>query len=818
MIFTQRYVGILFSLFFLLSFPSQLFSATNTWSFTSGSNYTFDADKIEVSSGVAQLKATTSPDWYNTDWNYRRSISIDNTSNGSALTNYQASTTIVYDADMQSDFDDIRFADSDGATLLDHWLETKTDGVSAVFWVEVPSIPASTSDTIYIYYGNSTVSSASNGTTTFKDFDDFNRADLGTLGEWTKSSSNPLTDGSPGYGDPDVYAEGGTFYVFADNLDTGDITVLTSTDGVTFTSSSTALTKGSGGDWDSSFVRDPSVTKIGSVYYMWYAGTDGSSNTAHKIGVATSTNLTSGWTKASANPIFTRMGEGVNEPSILYEPDDTGQEFKMLFTAGLGSTDDVGVADIGYATSTDGMTWTDAGDVITGSWQDQEQIKVGDTYHMFVNDSNANIFHSFSPDHISWSLPVSNSGLTKGASYDATAVFAPGITSVGDTYYMYYQASQSGTMRIALATTSTANLTGDWTYSDSTYFDISSNQLKKQASNSSSWENLIRTNAQTVPYIFETDVEFETENTAAYEYAVYVADDASFHYAILFDPSDNEISLWRTDIPDGASSTILDTSTSVSYTTGVEYKLRAIVTASNVQIDFYDGTTWHTDVVSAAVTTKPAAGGYYGFNNTSEYVADNFRFRAYTADEPSTTIGTESTEFTTDDPAITPVSGQALTFESVSTFSASSTTNGGSLRYQLSNDSGTTWQWYSGGWTTTTAGFNEANTESDINTNIGSFSKGDGSLLFRAYFRSDGTQLVQLDDVSVAFEAPVVQSTGGGGSVSRVAKSQLKASDSEEQGILSDAHTIEVVKQQLIELVIQLILLLEQEILELRIE
>jgi hypothetical protein len=62
---------------------------------------------------------------------------------------------------MQSNFNDIRFTASDG-TVLSHWLETKTDGASATFWVKVPSLAPSTYTTIYVYYGNSSASSASN--------------------------------------------------------------------------------------------------------------------------------------------------------------------------------------------------------------------------------------------------------------------------------------------------------------------------------------------------------------------------------------------------------------------------------------------------------------------------------------------------------------------------------------------------------------------------------------------------------------------------------------------------------------------------------
>ncbi|MFA6028048.1 MAG: DUF2341 domain-containing protein [Patescibacteria group bacterium] len=100
------------------------------------------------------------------DWNYRQSYSIVNNT-ASELTNYQVKITLPYDSDMQADFDDIRFTSSDGTTLLDYWLDNKTDSSLAYFWVEVPTIPASSTATFYLYYGNNTATSLSSVADTF---------------------------------------------------------------------------------------------------------------------------------------------------------------------------------------------------------------------------------------------------------------------------------------------------------------------------------------------------------------------------------------------------------------------------------------------------------------------------------------------------------------------------------------------------------------------------------------------------------------------------------------------------------------------------
>ena len=123
-------------------------------------------------------------------WTYRQSILI----NGSvgAGTNYQICLNVTYNSNMQTDFDDIRFTDNDGKTLLDYWLEIKVNNVWAVFWVEVKD-NLDSNLIIYMYYGYGSVSSASNGDTTFLFFDDFS-------GETINSTKWNITQGTEGYG------------------------------------------------------------------------------------------------------------------------------------------------------------------------------------------------------------------------------------------------------------------------------------------------------------------------------------------------------------------------------------------------------------------------------------------------------------------------------------------------------------------------------------------------------------------------------------------------------------------------------------------
>jgi hypothetical protein len=148
-----------------------------TWRMDEGQGGTVYDDTVNNNDGVLNGSASS--------WLYRKSHIIAGTTAG-AQTNYQMSLTVNYGAGTdatstvycgnkcQNDFDDVRFLASDGITQLDHWRESFTTSTSATFWVEIPSIPASpATTTIYMYYGNSSASSASNGTSTFIVFDDF---------------------------------------------------------------------------------------------------------------------------------------------------------------------------------------------------------------------------------------------------------------------------------------------------------------------------------------------------------------------------------------------------------------------------------------------------------------------------------------------------------------------------------------------------------------------------------------------------------------------------------------------------------------------
>lgn len=116
-----------------------------------------------------------------TGWSDRQGITILNATG--AGTNYAVFIQVNYDPKMQNDFDDLRFTEEDGSTLLDYWMEDYTVSTLADMWVEVTDNLTSSGGIIYLYYGNDAVSTTSNGDDTFLFFDDFSGASL-NLSKW----------------------------------------------------------------------------------------------------------------------------------------------------------------------------------------------------------------------------------------------------------------------------------------------------------------------------------------------------------------------------------------------------------------------------------------------------------------------------------------------------------------------------------------------------------------------------------------------------------------------------------------------------------
>jgi hypothetical protein len=125
--------------------------------------------------------------WYDSDWSYRKKITIDNTKVSTvASTNLTNFPVLINRTDVdwkdtansgqvaQADGGDILFTSSNGTTKLDHEIEFYDEATGELIaWVEVPTVNGTSDTDIYIYYGN----------------------DTGVTNQWNITGTSPLATG-----------------------------------------------------------------------------------------------------------------------------------------------------------------------------------------------------------------------------------------------------------------------------------------------------------------------------------------------------------------------------------------------------------------------------------------------------------------------------------------------------------------------------------------------------------------------------------------------------------------------------------------------
>jgi PKD repeat protein/predicted GH43/DUF377 family glycosyl hydrolase len=291
---------------------------------------------------------------------------------------------------------------------------------------------------------------------------------------WDKYAGNPVLDTGPGaweqtdVSSPSVLYDGSMYKMWYTGQDiTGwdRIGYATSLDGIIWNkyASNPVVTLGPPGSWDSIYAYCPTVIFNGATYQMWFGGYDG---TNYRIGYATSPDGVI-WNKYAGNPVLDHDVLGswddthVTFPFVLYKD----SMYHMWFTGSDGV-----INQIGYATSSDGISWTrnmfnpvlEIGP--SSSW---EERSVGDPaiviensgYLMWYTGSNnankARTGYAVSQDGVDWIKSEFNPVLDLGApgSWDSDWDVYPTLVPYGSTYRMWYTGKDSANNRkIGLAT------------------------------------------------------------------------------------------------------------------------------------------------------------------------------------------------------------------------------------------------------------------------------------------------------------------------------------------------------------------------------
>lgn len=223
------------------------------------------------------------------------------------------------------------------------------------------------------------------------------------------------------------------------------------------------LEKGDPGSFEDLGLGFPSVLQIGQVYHMWYAGL--SETMGMNMGHATSDDGIT-WTRDPMNPVLVKGEENTWNSDRVYLP-------KVLFLDGVFHMWFVGAAaneKLGYATSTDGSTWTvyewnpmenigeisdwDAGELGSGAYYHD-----GEKFHSWYSgasygSSRFKMGCAASADGITWvresELPVMENGGT--GAWDYSRVQPSTLVAEDGLKHIWYSGGDFGKWQIGHAT------------------------------------------------------------------------------------------------------------------------------------------------------------------------------------------------------------------------------------------------------------------------------------------------------------------------------------------------------------------------------
>jgi predicted GH43/DUF377 family glycosyl hydrolase len=240
------------------------------------------------------------------------------------------------------------------------------------------------------------------------------------------------------------------------------------------------LVSGGGGAWDNGWVHPNSLIDMGNgTYRLYYSAnnTPGDSNTPDHIGYATSTDGIA-WTKYVSNPIVSPGAGGawddtkVDHFCVIRE---SASVWKAWYMGSNGS-----LLRIGYATSSDGITWSKSGSnpvlsSTAATWDSafvvpSKVLFISGTYYLFYwggtstgTQTTWKIGLATSTDGITWTKSGNNPILSGAGSGDWDAgVLDVDVVHIGNTFFMFYQGNVSSGNNSAIGIATSTDLI-NWT-------------------------------------------------------------------------------------------------------------------------------------------------------------------------------------------------------------------------------------------------------------------------------------------------------------------------------------------------------------------
>ena len=228
--------------------------------------------------------------------------------------------------------------------------------------------------------------------------------------------------------------------------------------------------------WELGENHDPEIIKVGTTYYMFYAGAASPGTAPLKIGVQ-STSMASypyGWAKYDNNPVLVH-NEQVFDATLVSSPHPIQMQdgsFRLYFH---GYNSGTGLNLPGFATTTagafpSGWTKSTSNPLFTvgapGTWDDVDLRPVeviipawdspDNTWHLLYggyDGTNWRGGHATSDNGVTWTKDAANPVLNIGSGWESHDVLPTGWFKAGSTYYILYQASNNAKWEIGYATT-----------------------------------------------------------------------------------------------------------------------------------------------------------------------------------------------------------------------------------------------------------------------------------------------------------------------------------------------------------------------------
>lgn len=279
---------------------------------------------------------------------------------------------------------------------------------------------------------------------------------------WKKVGNAPVY-GDSGTGtvfDPYVLVHDGSFLMVVSERKTGDLILLKSKDGISWSERKTILAHRPG-TWES-IVNRGCLVHVDGTWHLWYTGQQGEKSC---IGHAVSDDCFN-FVRDSGNPVLVpglkAEGTSVMNPCVIR--DEAKGMYRMWYAAGENYEPDM----IFHAESHDGKSWKKHETPVLSRCpgHEWEKYKVGGcdvkrledgSYVMFYigyqNLDVTRICYAVSADGIAWERPDNNICLSPSrGSWDADACYKPAFVKAGDRKYLWYNGRRDICEYIGLAT------------------------------------------------------------------------------------------------------------------------------------------------------------------------------------------------------------------------------------------------------------------------------------------------------------------------------------------------------------------------------